>query len=695
MRLQFTFLLSLLLLGFGESTLLAQQAIYGNVTDELGSPVIGGTIKILRGENFITGTATDFNGNYRINIDPGTYNVEFSYVGFRPILVKTVDVLPGVEVLLNNQFSDQGASLEEVVVMTYTVDPMEVDETSQGLTLTLTSKDRKKLGTRNINAIASMSAGATSAQEGDAVRLRGGRRYKTQYTIDGIRIVGAQKPGHSTYREPTPKHSGEDYRSFTENLFQLPQNEPLSTFGADVDVAAYANVRRFLNQGQMAPSDAVRTEELINYFSYDYPQPEGKDPVSITTELGDCPWNENHQLLHIGLQAKELDVDNLPPSNLVFLIDVSGSMNSQDKLPLLKEAYRLLVPQLRAEDKVSIVTYAGNAGLVLEPTSGDQKEVILAAIDKLSSGGSTAGAAGILLAYQLAEKHFNKGGNNRIILATDGDFNVGTTANKSLEKLVAEKRKTGVFLSVIGFGKGNYQDARMQTLAEKGNGNAAYIDNMLEARKVLVEEFGGTMFTVAKDVKLQVEFNPAQVAAYRLVGYESRLLAAEDFNDDKKDAGDMGSGHTVTALYEIIPAGGKSDFLPNVDGLKYQKPKGTDGIKYTKELATVRMKYKHPQDEKSQEKVEVTVDASSTASRSTNSGRTNTSEAFQWSASVAGWSLLLKQSDFAASFDYTTLIPMAEKARGTDVKGYRAEAIRLMETSRNLSTPAELVETGK
>lgn len=682
-----TFLIvSCLFLGFSVSPLLAQQTLFGTVTDEIGDPVIGGNVKVLLDSNYITGTATDFDGNYRINVDPGTYNLEFSYVGYDPMLVQNVEVLLGTSVQVDNQFTQQRANLDEVVVVSYKVDPMQVDETSQGLTLT--SKDVKKLGSKSTKAIAALSAGASSADEGDDVSIRGRRGEQNQIFIGGIRITGQLIPDDDTYREPSLLHAGEDYRAFTENTFQLPQNEPLSTFGADVDVAAYANVRRFLNQGQVPPADAVRTEELVNYFSYDYPQPKGKDPVSITTELGACPWNKNHQLLHIGLQAKELDVNNLPASNLVFLIDASGSMNAQNKLPLLKESYRLLVPQLRAQDRVSIVTYASNAGLVLEPTSGDQKQTILAAIDNLRSGGSTAGAAGILLAYQLAEKHFVKNGNNRIILATDGDFNVGTTANKSLEELVAEKRKTGIFLSVFGFGQGNYQDARMQSLAEKGNGNAAYIDNMLEARKVLVEEFGGTMYTVAKDVKLQVEFNPAQVAAYRLVGYESRLLAAQDFNDDKKDAGDMGSGHTVTALYEIIPAGSKSDFLPSIDGLKYQKPKGTDGIKYSGELATVRMKYKHPQDEKSQDKVEVAVNASSTAFA-------KTSEAFQWSAAVTGWSLLLKQSEYASTLDYATLIAAAEKARGKDDKGYRAEAIRLMETSRNLATPAELVETGK
>lgn len=682
-----TFLLvSCLFLGFSVSPLLAQQTLFGTVTDEIGDPVIGGNVKVLLDSNYITGTATDFDGNYRINVDPGTYNLEFSYVGYDPMLVQNVEVLLGTSVQVDNQFTQQRANLDEVVVVGYKVEPMQVDETSQGMTLS--SKDRKKLGRRSIKAITALSSGATKTAEGANNRMRGGRGSQTQYIVDGIRVTGVLIPEGGHYRQPVPPSGSEDYRSFIENTFQLPQNEPLSTFGADVDVAAYANVRRFLNQGQVPPSDAVRTEELVNYFNYDYPQPKGKDPVSITTELGACPWNTDHQLLHIGLQAKALDVDNLPPSNLVFLIDVSGSMNGQNKLPLLKESYRLLVPQLRAQDKVSIVVYAGAAGTVLEPTSGDQKDTILAAINKLSAGGSTAGAAGILLAYQLAEKHFVKNGNNRIILATDGDFNVGTTANKSLEELVAEKRKTGIFLSVLGFGQGNYQDARMQSLAEKGNGNAAYIDNMLEARKVLVEEFGGTMYTVAKDVKLQVEFNPAQVAAYRLVGYESRLLAPEDFNDDKKDAGDMGSGHTVTALYEIIPAGSGSDFLPRIDGLKYQTPANTNGNTNSKELATVRMKYKHPQDEKSQDKVEVAVNASSTAFA-------KTSEAFQWSAAVAGWSLLLKQSEYANTLDYATLIAAAEKARGKDDKGYRAEAIRLMETSRNLATPAELVEVGK
>ena len=345
----------------------------------------------------------------------------------------------------------------------------------------------------------------------------------------------------------------------------------MSTFSIDVDAASYSNMRRFINKGKLPPVDAIRTEELVNYFSYDYPKPTGSDPVKITMEAGTCPWNADHRLVRIGLKAKEIPTDNLPASNLVFLIDVSGSMWGANRLDLVKSSLKLLVNNLRDKDKVAIVTYAGNAGVKLEATPGSDKQKIREAIDELEASGSTAGGEGIMLAYKIAQKNFISGGNNRIILCTDGDFNVGVSSDKELEKLIEQKRKSGIFLTVLGYGMGNYKDSKMQTLAEKGNGNHAYIDNLQEANRVLVNEFGATLHTVAKDVKLQVEFNPAQVQAYRLIGYESRLLADEDFNNDTKDAGEMGAGHTVTAFYEVIPTGVKSDFAGKIDDLKYQK----------------------------------------------------------------------------------------------------------------------------
>ena len=386
------------------------------------------------------------------------------------------------------------------------------------------------------------------------------------------------------------KISSEEYKEIQENGFKQVLDTPLSTFSIDVDAASYSNMRRFLNKGELPPTNAIRTEELINYFSYNYARPTGNDPVRITTEVGTCPWNEQHRLVRIGLKAKEIPTENLPASNLVFLIDVSGSMYGPERLDLVKSSLKLLVNNLREKDKVAIVIYSGAAGEKLASTPGSDKQKIREAIDELEASGSTAGGEGIMLAYKIAQKNFISGGNNRIILCTDGDFNVGVSSDKELEKLIEQKRKSGIFLTVLGYGMGNYKDSKMQTLAEKGNGNHAYIDNLQEANRVLVNEFGATLHTVAKDVKLQVEFNPAQVQAYRLIGYESRLLADEDFNNDTKDAGEMGAGHTVTAFYEVIPTGVKSDFAGKIDDLKYQKKqKPSTPLNESDELLTIKL----------------------------------------------------------------------------------------------------------
>ncbi|HCC52987.1 MAG TPA: hypothetical protein DEQ30_13855, partial [Porphyromonadaceae bacterium] len=370
----------------------------------------------------------------------------------------------------------------------------------------------------------------------------------------------------------------ESYKEFEENRFLSPYEYPLSTFSVDVDAASYSNIRRFINKGELPPVDAVRIEEMINYFSYEYVQPDGTDPVRISTEVGVCPWNSQNRLVMIGLKAKEIPTDELPLSNFVFLIDASGSMYGPGRLGLVKSSLKLLLNNLRDEDRVAIVAYAGAAGEILPSTSAKDRQKIIEALDALTAGGSTAGGAGIQLAYKIAQENFIKGGNNRVILCTDGDFNVGVSSNKGLEELIAEQRKTGIFLSVLGYGMGNYKDDKMQTLAQAGNGNHAYIDNLQEANRVLVGEFGSTMYAVAKDVKLQIEFNPAKVQAYRLIGYETRLLDVEDFNDDTVDAGEMGAGHTVTAFYEIVPAGISSNVYKsgNVDPLKYQKPKDSE-----------------------------------------------------------------------------------------------------------------------
>jgi Ca-activated chloride channel family protein len=470
-------------------------------------------------------------------------------------------------------------------------------------------------------------------------------------------------------------HNTEEYDGITENRFHDVLQSPLSTFSIDVDAASYSNVRRFLNHGQLPPAGAVRTEELINYFNYDYPQPKGEVPFSINAEYGPCPWNPEHQLLSVGLQGKTIPVDNLPASNLVFLIDVSGSMMSEEKLPLVKSSMKLLTDQLREQDKVAIVVYAGSAGQVLGSTSGADKRKIKDAIDALEAGGSTAGGAGIKLAYKIARESFMLEGNNRVILCTDGDFNVGVSSNAAMEKLVEEERGDGIFLTVLGYGMGNYKDSRMQILADKGNGNHAYIDGMSEAKKVLVNEFGGTLFTIAKDVKLQVEFNPANVRAYRLIGYENRLLNKKDFNNDKKDAGDMGSGHTVTALYEIIPAGVHNKFTDSVDALKYQpKQKTTAGA--SNEMLTVKVRYKSPRGNKSMLTDMVVRKHDSRRDLSAN---------WKFSAAVACWGMLLNNSGFIQQADHAKVLELAQHATGADPEGYRAEFIRLVKKSQALS----------
>ena len=433
--------------------------------------------------------------------------------------------------------------------------------------------------------------------------------------------------------------------------------------------------RTHVNKGELPPADAIRTEELINYFSYNYAQPTGNDPVRITSEIGTCPWNEQHRLVRIGLKAKEIPTENLPASNLIFLIDVSGSMYGPERLDLVKSSLKLLVNNLRDKDKVAIVVYSGAAGEKLASTPGSDKQKIREAIDELEAGGSTAGGEGIKLAYKIARKNFITGGNNRIILCTDGDFNMGVSSDQELKKLIEQKRKSGVFLTVLGYGMGNYKDSKMQTLAEKGNGNHAYIDNLQEANRVLVNEFGATLHTVAKDVKLQVEFNPTQVQAYRLIGYESRLLADEDFNNDTKDAGEMGAGHTVTTFYEVIPVGVKSDFTGKVDDLKYQKKQKTaTSVNDSNELLTVKLRYKTP-DGNASKKIEQAL---------TDSKNNRVSADFRFAAAVAMFGQLLRDSEFKGNANYDKVISLAKTGLENDEKGYKREFIRLAETAKGI-----------
>lgn len=469
----------------------------------------------------------------------------------------------------------------------------------------------------------------------------------------------------------------EGYERIYDNEFMAAGTNPLSTFSIDVDQASYANVRRFIREGRLPPPDAVRIEELINYFTYDLPSPEGPDPFSVHSEVGRAPWNPAHRLVRIGIQGRTVDTEDLAASNLVFLLDVSGSMNSPNKLPLLKSALRLLVDQLRPQDQVAIVVYAGAAGVVLDPTSGGDKERILDALSRLAAGGSTAGGAGLQLAYDVARRNHLEGGNNRVILATDGDFNIGPSSDAAMVRLIEARRDEGTFLTVLGFGTGNLQDAKMEKLADHGNGNFAYIDTALEAHKVLVSEFGGTLYTIAKDVKIQVEFNPIHVQAYRLIGYENRLLAAEDFNDDRKDAGDLGAGHTVTALYEVIPVGVEAGTLMRdrgIDDLRYQDDGARIAAGESPELLFIKLRYKDPDERRSRLLTHPVLDTEQ-----------DPSVDFTFAASVAAFGMVLRDSKYGGSTDLETVLRWARRSVGSDLEGYRKEFVRMVEAARQLS----------
>ncbi|WP_241739470.1 vWA domain-containing protein [Aestuariibaculum marinum] len=500
-------------------------------------------------------------------------------------------------------------------------------------------------------------------------------------TLDEVVVVGMAESrmmkrehvvGYSIARIP---QNTESYAAIKENDFKDVIKNPLSTFSVDVDKASYSNVRRYINNGGLPPADAVRIEEMINYFNYDYKAPKDDAPFSINTELSACPWNKDNLLLHVGLQGKKIPMDDLPPSNIVFLLDVSGSMNSPNKLPLLKSSLKLLLESLRPKDRVAIVVYAGSSGLVLPSTSCKDKKTIIEALEGLSAGGSTAGGEGLKLAYKIANENFIKKGNNRIVMATDGDFNVGLSSNSEMERLITEEREKGIAISVLGFGMGNYKDDKMEIIADKGNGNYAYIDNLLEARKVLVSEFGGTMYTIAKDVKFQLEFNPVHVSKYRLVGYENRLLNEEDFEDDTKDAGEIGAGHTVTALYEIIPSKNNSD---KENRLRYQTSELTSQALESNDLITLKLRYKKPEKNKSL-LIEQSVQNKPVAF-------TETSDNYRFSASVAEFGMLLRDSKYLGTATWKSAYMLAKDAKGSDEEGYRGEMIRLIKSAELLSS---------
>ncbi|MDE2877252.1 MAG: von Willebrand factor type A domain-containing protein [Gemmatimonadota bacterium] len=498
---------------------------------------------------------------------------------------------------------------------------------------------------------------------------------RRQAALRGQVQVAAEQAARVQPLHFAPPHdfNTESYAHIAENDFRLVSASPLSTFSIDVDRASYSNIRRFIQDGERPPVDAVRIEEMINYFPYDWGSVGREHPFSVTTEVWDAPWKREHRLVRIGLHARSIDTADLPPSNLVFLLDVSGSMRPENKLPLLKKAFALLVDQLRAQDRVAIVVYAGAAGLVLPSTPGNKREKILAALDKLQAGGSTAGGAGLELAYATAFEHFMDGGNNRVILATDGDFNVGASSDAEMVRLIEQERDGGTFLTVMGFGTGNLKDSKMEQIADHGNGNFHYVDGLLEARKVLVEEMGGTLFTLAKDVKLQIEFNPASVAGYRLIGYENRLLADEDFNDDTKDAGELGAGHTVTALYEVVPVGVAVP-REEVDDLRYQpQPDDLPASEFADEMMYVKVRYKDPDGTKSRLLEQAVAERSGAPSVD-----------FRFATAVAGFGMLLRDSKHAGDLTLGDVVGLAEKGKGDDPRGYRGEFIRLVEATRDL-----------
>lgn len=595
--------------------------ITGKVTDSRGYPLPGVNV-LAKGTS--TGVVTDLYGDYKITVNDQVKILQFSFIG----CITAEEKIAG-RLIINVSLKDNQMDLQEIVVTGYS------------------SKREMKSASYDM---AAPSVAFTNS--------------------------------HGSFNRPRPVFNTEGYAAVNENGFKGVKNNPLSTFSIDVDNASYTNIRRFINNGQLPPADAVRIEEMINYFRYDYPEPEGQHPFSVYTELAVCPWNKKHQLLQVGLRGKNIDKSSLPPSNLVFLIDVSGSMSDPNKLPLLKSAFSLLVNELRAQDKVAIVVYAGAAGLVLESTPGNRKEEIMAAIDNLEAGGSTAGGAGLKLAYAEAERNFIKGGNNRIILATDGDFNVGESSNGGMERLVEQKRENGVFMTVLGFGMGNVKDDKMEIIADKGNGNYSYIDNLQEARKVLVREFGGTLFTIAKDVKFQIEFNPAKVESYRLIGYENRLLNDEDFNDDTKDAGEMGSGHNVTALYELVPAGTGNE-RPAIDPLKYQGSREPVAKRNdsSDEYLTIKLRYKKP-DGNTSMLLEKAV-------RGYITDIEDVSDNLKFAAAVSEFGMILRNSEFRGSATLEGAAALAKSGRGDDEEGYRSELIRLISTVKDMRVTAD------
>jgi len=688
------------------------ERISGQIFDQDSLPIPGVNV-IVKGTN--RGTQTDFDGKFSIEAKPKETLI-FSYIGFITQEIKIKDQ-KNITVVLHSD----NLQLNEVVVVdkstrrqrrrekrrqknTETIQQVPDASISQvmsgkeaeaklrqangqptsvmlrGVTSLRSSEEplfivdgkpinSKEFSSINPNKIKSLKvlkdANATSiygnrGANGVVLLLTDEANFKEKKAFDSIA---------KTVSIPI-QPDNEDYESFKENPFTSPLSEPLSTFSIDVDRAAYTNIRRMINNGQDVPKDAVRIEEMLNFFEYNYDKPKSKHPFAIRTVYSDAPWNDKHKLLKIALQGKDVPLKNLPASNLVFLIDVSGSMNNQNKLPLVKKSLNLLVDQMRNEDKIALVTYAGNSQVVLESTSGDQKPKIKTAINSLSSGGGTYASQGIETAYQLAEENFVEDGNNRVIIATDGDFNIGVTQNKSLEDLIAKKRKTNIFLTCLGYGMGNYKDSKMQSLSQKGNGNYAYIDTYQEAQKFLEREFKGSLYAIAKDVKIQIEFNPKHVDSYRLIGYETRMLEDRDFADDTKDAGEIGVNHQVTALYEVIPRGVESQFGEFKPNLKYQYVETPSFENHSDELATVKFRYKPPKSDKSIKMERIIKNKSIKLD--------NADADFKFAIAVAWFGLKLRDSQLISKADKEGIINLAKEGLENDKEGYRAEFIRLV-----------------
>ena len=658
----------------------AQEAatVTGRVTNAQGGPEAAVLVRI---ESVNAGTSTGADGTYWLvvpgaRIRPGqAVQITASRQGLSPVS-RSITLSPGAALIQNFQMAAAAILLEDVVV-TGTVGAVEARKVPFGVA-TVSGSDVGGPPSGAVGAAQGKVAGATvvsgSGQPGNAPAI----------LLRGPSSVNAGPPSSAQGAAGVPaggRFNTEEYNPIQENPFLAVANNPLSTFAIDVDPASYSNVRRFIRDGRAPPRDAVRIEEMVNYFSYAYPDPSGPHPFAVVAEVGAAPWNPRHRLVHVGIQGRRMPQAQLPPSNLVFLVDVSGSMQSPDKLPLVKASLRLLVEELSARDRVAIVVYAGAAGLVLDATPGDRREAILDAIERLEAGGSTAGAAGIRLAYEVARRNHMPGGNNRVILATDGDFNVGTSSEAELVQLIEQKRGEGTFLTVLGYGTGNLADARMEQIADHGNGNYAYIDGLMEARKVLVQEMGGTLFTIAKDVKLQVEFNPAQVQAYRLIGYENRLLRAEDFADDRKDAGELGAGHSVTALYEVVPVGVQSDVRAgDVGPLRYQRPSAEPVAAFGGEMMNVNIRYKRPDADES-----VLMSHPVQAA----SGNARNSDDFRFAAAVAEFGMLLRGSEHRGSSSLDRVLDRARGALGRDPSEHRAGFIRLVQDYARLRAGGE------